>query len=58
MTTEAKTSIPILIPGLRLPVIVSNAKMLVRDIGMRFVLLGRDLVDLLVFNLTKYISDN
>lgn len=55
---EVTTAMTIYVPGSRLPVKVRNARILVAEMGMSTVLLGRDLLDHLGFSFTKYLAEN
>lgn len=58
VTREVTAALTIYIPGIGLPLIVRNAKMVVSDMEMSSILLGRDIRDHLGFTFTKYLSDN
>lgn len=55
---ELYAPMTIIIPGSRLPVIVRNVRMLVAEMPMRTILLGRDLLDYLGFNFVEYLRRN
>lgn len=58
ITREIRTALTLIIPGSRFPVAVRNARMRVRPMAMKTLLLDRDLLDHLVFNCTGYLKDN
>ena len=55
---ELRVAITIIVPGSRLPMRVRNAIVLVSEMEMSTVLIGRDLLDHLGFNFARYLSDN
>ena len=55
---ELGVAITVIVPGSRLPVTVRKSRVLVSEMDMSTVLIGRDLLDHLGFNFARYLSDN